>query len=67
MYFTIIVCLFYTHVLCAYGVYVALYCQYQRESRYLSATRIFFKKWDDATSGPETNHQVLASSLISFT
>ena len=25
-----------------------------------------FKKWDDATSGSETNHQVLASSLIAF-
>ena len=24
------------------------------------------KKHDDATLGPETNHQVLASSLISF-
>ena len=33
-----------------------------------SATRIFLKKkYDDATSGPEYNHQVLASSLISFT
>ena len=36
-------------------------------SRDSSAKRIFFKKkCDDATSDPETNHQVLASSLISF-
>ena len=42
-------------------------CLYQWESRDSSATRIFFlKKKDDATSDPETNHQVLASSLISF-
>ena len=36
----------------------------QMRVRDSSATRIFLKKKDDATS--ETNHQVFASSLISF-
>ena len=38
----------------------------QMRVRDSSATRIFFKKkTDEATWGPEYNHQVLASSLIS--
>ena len=42
-----------------YFLYLNSYCHYQRESRDSSATRIFLlKKWDDATSDPEINHQV---------
>ena len=46
-------------------IIVNSHCRYQWESRDSSVTRIFFKK-NDVTSDPETNHQVLASSLISF-
>ena len=45
-------------------------CQYQRYpnegSWFKCDTDFLLKKWDDATLGPETNHQVLALSLISF-